>query len=254
MRRVFYLILLSLSLLNAENFIDLYRHKGIESVKNRFDALLKDPKYWSDYLKDYDVSLGYYESGKNVILCDKKDKILEVYDISSGKIERSFKSSVLVGKNGEKKKEGDLITPVGVYTIVSTFVPQDTFYGPVAFALSYPNLFDKLAGRNGHGIWIHGYPLKNDKRPDITKGCLVMKNDKIKNLKEILKPKKTYVIIAENRLKKANKEEIAKILSFLYRWKDSWAKSDINRYLSFYSKEFKRFDGKDFESFAKMKK
>ena len=33
-------------------------------------------------------------------------------------------------------------------------------------------------------------------------------------------------------------------MSSIFKWKDSWKTSDINTYLSFYSKDFKRADKK----------
>ena len=53
---------------------------------------------------------------------------------------------------------------------------------------------------------------------------------------------------------KAKKEDIALILSSIYKWKDAWKTSNINEYLSFYSKEFKRADRSDFNTFANQKK
>ena len=36
--------------------------------------------------------------------------------------------------------------------------------GQLAFVLSYPNTYDKVQGKNGHGIWIHGSPLDGRQR------------------------------------------------------------------------------------------
>ncbi len=253
-KKVFIVLSITSILLRGNNYIDLYRENGINKVKNLFDSLLKSEKYWNNYLKNYNTTFGYYEKEKYIVISSKADKTMDIFQVKKGNVKKVFSSDVLLGKDGEKKKEGDLTTPIGAYKIVSKFKPQDNFYGPMAFALSYPNLYDKLHGKNGHGIWIHGYPTNNKARPDITKGCLVLKNKKLEKLGKIIKPKNTYVIIGEYKLKKVNKKDIAKILSFLYSWKDSWGKNDIKKYLSFYSKNFKRFDGKNFTLFSKMKK
>ena len=57
-----------------------------------------------------------------------------------------------------------------------------------------------------------------------------------------------------DEIKKAKKEDIALILSSIYKWKDAWKTSNINEYLSFYSKDFKRADRSDFNTFANQKK
>ncbi|CAI6147276.1 MAG: hypothetical protein SPLUMA1_SPLUMAMAG1_01934 [uncultured Sulfurimonas sp.] len=59
----------------------------------------------------------------------------------------------------DKIREGDLRTPIGVYKLVKKLSKVDSFYGPLAFATSYPNSYDKYLGKNGSGIWIHGLPL-----------------------------------------------------------------------------------------------
>ena len=63
------------------------------------------------------------------------------------------------GKKGaDKKSEGDDKTPVGVYYIES-HLPKSKLsdlYGDSAYPLSYPNVWDRRHGRNGHGIWLHG--------------------------------------------------------------------------------------------------
>ncbi|WP_444543876.1 L,D-transpeptidase Cds6 family protein [Poseidonibacter ostreae] len=44
------------------------------------------------------------------------------------------------------------------------------------------------------------------------------------------------------------------ILSSIFEWKDSWKKSDIKKYLTYYSNDFKKSDGSNFEKFSKYKK
>ncbi len=254
MGRIVLSVLLLLSFLDAKNILDIYRFEGIGAVQKIFEHTLTEQKYWENYLKDYNTTYGYYQNEKYIVLSDKEKKTLNVFYIANDKIKKVFSNNIILGKDGVKKKEGDLVTPIGVYTIVSKFQPKDTFYGPVAFALSYPNLYDKIHNRDGHGIWIHGYPMDHESRPDTTKGCLVLKNNQLEDFSKTIVPPKTYIIISEKKLKKVKKRDIAKILSFLYKWRETWAKSNIDKYLSFYSKNFKRFDGEDFNSFANMKK
>jgi len=44
------------------------------------------------------------------------------------------------------------------------------------------------------------------------------------------------------------------ILSSIYKWKDAWKYSNIEEYLSFYSKEFKKSDKSNFAQFEDYKK
>ncbi len=243
------------TMLYSKNYIDIYRHDGIQEVKKLFDKELQDKAYWSNYLRDYDTTYGYFEKQKYIIVANKKSKKLDLfYADAKGNLQEIFTKDIITGKSGEKKKEGDLITPLGTYKITMSFVPKDTFYGPIAFSISYPNTFDRLSGRDGHGIWIHGYPLDHEKRPPVTKGCMVLKNDQLLELNSTIDPKNSFVIIHEDNLKPISKETIANILSFIYRWKSAWQNNDIDSYLSFYSKDFKSYDGLNLSSFSIKKR
>ena len=98
---------------------------------------------------------GYYEDVESLIVCEKDRKRCEVYHNEDDglKLVRAH-DDVIMGKSGDKIKRGDLKTPVGVYEITKRFKPMDQFYGPLAFVLSYPNLFDVLRGKNGDGIYL----------------------------------------------------------------------------------------------------
>ena len=255
MKKIVSIWLLIISTLFAQNYIEIYRNYGIDKIKKIFDNKLQQKPYWENYLKDYNTSFGYYEKAKYLIIANKSSKILNLYYADGkGKIKKIFTKSIITGKNGEKKKEGDLVTPVGAYRITLRFKPQNSFYGPVAFALSYPNIFDKLQGRDGHGIWIHGYPLDHEKRPPMTKGCMVLKNDQLLDINSTIDPTNCYVIIHEQNIKPIKKDTIAAILSFLYSWKYAWQYNNINKYLSFYAKEFKRFNGENLKAFSNEKR
>lgn len=255
MIKILLISILFLCSLQAKNYIDIYRYNGIQDVKEIFNNLLESTKYWDSYLKDYNTTYGYYEKEKYIVLSSKINKDMSVYHtLGNGKFTKVFSKNIILGKDGEKKKEGDLITPIGAYKITMRFKPKDTFYGPVAFSLSYPNLLDRLEGRDGHGIWIHGYPLNNEKRSPVTKGCLVLKNSQLIDLNNTINPQKAFVIIYEDKAPIVQKKDIAKILSFLYKWKEAWTNSNLDDYLSYYAKDFKRYNGEDFSDFSNEKR
>ncbi len=51
---------------------------------------------------------------------------------------------------GDKKTEGDLRTPIGVYDLVKKISNVDEFYGPLAFVISYPNIYDRYKENTSH--------------------------------------------------------------------------------------------------------
>ena len=164
------------------------------------------------------------------------------------------KIDVLTGLDGDKEKEGDLKTPLGVYRLTSILKNVDKFYGPFAFETSYPNMLDKLKNKDGHGIWIHGKPLKGNRDNNNTKGCIVMDNDKLEKLKNEINYKNTYLLISETTPLTATKEEIAKILAFIYKWRRAWRESNFDKYKTFYDASFKKYDGMNLKDFLDYKK
>ncbi len=94
----------------------------------------------------------------------------------------------------------------------------------------------------------------NADREKFTKGCIALDNNELENLEKKIDLSKTVLLTAENTLKKATKDEMALILSSIYKWKDAWKNSNINEYLSYYSNNFKRADKTGFSLFSEQKK
>jgi len=236
----------------SSDVVDIYRTKGILAVEKIIQKQLTTKKYWDDTLEDKDLSLGYFESIKYLIKCKKDLKDLVVYDTNTNK--EIMRSKVIVGKiAGDKQIEGDLKTPIGAYSLIQRLEKIDPFYGPLALATNYPNIYDKSQGKTGHGIWIHGVPV-DQKRDVFTKGCIALKNINLIKLDKNIDLKNTILQIYPKKSVKTNNDEIAILLSSLYSWKSAWVNGDIKTYLSFYDNSFKKPNGQDIVSFSKYKK
>jgi len=239
--------------ITASNIEELYLKEGIGAVKDKIEANLKSYDFWQKYLKNKDVKFGYYSSKTTIITVSKKQKKMISYSYADGVLSKNFSHDVITGKDGDKKVEGDLKTPVGVYDIVKRFTPPSNYYGPVAFELSYPNLLDKLSKKSGSGIWIHGLPMTGKRTNDYnTRGCVAFENDSLLEFAKII-GKSGIVMIAEGDLNLANSDDIASVLSSIFTWKDAWERNDINSYLKFYADDFIRFDGMSVANFKQMK-
>ena len=253
---MFRFIIFSLFALNAysTDFITIYRSEGINSVQREIENKLKDIKYWQEYLKDKNVDLGYYEFKKFVLLAQKEQSEITLYQKEENNHKLVLKDSVILGENqGDKYTEGDKKTPEGAYELIQKKVGLDSFYGPFALVTSYPNIFDQSIDKKGSGIWIHGMPFNMD-REKFTKGCIALNNNELENLEKNLDYNKTILLIAGKEFKKPTKEEMALILSSIYKWKDAWKNSNIDEYLSFYSNDFKRADKTGFNLFSEQKR
>ncbi len=234
------------------NAIDLYRYKGIDAVQKFLEKELQSKDFWLKRLQNKDVKLGYFENPTFVLFCNKLTRTLDVYKYKDKLKKITTFSDIIVGKLGEKQKEGDLRTPIGNYTLINRLIPGNTFYGPLAFVTSYPNLYDKLHDKKGYGIWIHGRPLDGE-RGDVSKGCIVLKNPQILYLDKIINYKKTVLEISQDPFY-ANKKDIASILALIYKWRAAWEKSDLNSYISYYAKDFHRSNGWNLQKFIDYKK
>lgn len=253
LNKILIIVFISMNLF-ALDFIDLYREKGIKSVEKEIEKRLKDKKYWESYLLDKDIELGYYESKKYIILTQKELGELALYKIvNKGSKELLLRDKVILGEVlGDKFLEGDKKTPLGVYDLTLKKTKLDQFYGPFALVTSYPNTYDKTLNKTGHGIWIHGMPL-NGNRENYTKGCIALDNPRLKELEKNINLKQTIIITSSSKLKKASKNDLALILASIYKWKDAWKNSNINKYLSYYSKDFRRYDNMSFNDFKVFK-
>ena len=263
MQNKFYFKLISASLFISfftsvlySDVLTNYRLHGIKNLEKELDYDLTQEKYWANSIKNLDTTFGYLESYTNILECDKSLASLVSYTKEAN---NSFsfmqRYDAFTGKiAGDKIKEGDLKTPIGIYTITRKLKKVDSFYGPMAFVTSYPNLYDRYKGKSGSGIWIHGFPIKEE-RNKFTKGCIAINNQNIQCLDKYINIEKTLLIIKENNKKKrVTKKQLSTILSSLYSWRYSWIYNQTEKYLQFYDASFIRFDGMELEKFSKYKR
>ena len=238
----------------AQDLVTLYRYEGINAVEKEIENKLKDITYWQDYFKDKNVDFGYYEFKKFVLVAQKEQAEIALYEKNGNDYKLILRNSVIVGENqGDKYTEGDKKTPEGAYELLEKKVGVDSFYGPFALVTSYPNVFDQSLDKKGSGIWIHGVPYDGN-RDKFTKGCIALNNSDLENLEKSIDLSKTVLLTLDNNFKKATKEDMVTILSTIYKWKDAWKYSNIEEYLSYYSKDFKRADKSGFDLFSEQKR
>ncbi len=173
---------------------------------------------------------------KYVILVEKMSQYMFVY---KGK-ELVDLYPITTGQAWEDKfREGDKRTPEGIYFFteymdVSKLPPM---YGNFAVALNYPNPYDKLLGKTGSGIWLHGSDANNRNNiPFSTRGCVVADNRDLDIIKRYIKlyntPIAIYKVISSEIV-------IDDVKSLIFKWKEAWESKNLEDFISFYSDNFK---------------
>jgi murein L,D-transpeptidase YafK len=250
-----FLILLFSFHLFANDLVTNYRLNGIKDIEQQLDLELAKEAYWNDYLKDVNLTFGYLESYNSLLICEKDSASLTLYRKNEKNLFTLIKNyQAYTGKErGDKVREGDLKTPIGIYELTKKIDKVDSFYGPLAFVTSYPNTYDVYRGKDGSGIWIHGLPTEQE-RDEFTKGCIAINNENIKCLERNISLEETLLIINESKIKRdVAFSTYSYLLSQLYAWRYDWIYNNLESYLSFYADEFIRFDGMDLERFKKYK-
>lgn len=185
--------------------------------------------------------------GSYAIFVSKSDSRIDVYEkLSDSSIVRvrSFRTST--GQvEGDKSEEGDLKTPEGIYYLVRIREQKELSrkYGIRAFDLNYPNLFDLLEAKTGHGIWLHGTDEPDRlNEPRTSEGCIVVHNEDIKALSEYITLYRTPIVIADKftyQNPPAQTELRDTIKSTILDWLNSWATQDFERFRDHYSNSFR---------------
>ena len=192
------------------------------------------------------------EDQKHVLLVDARRSRLYVYANRGGQLKFVTDYYISQGKLGVNKiKEGDQKTPIGIYYITSHLsgARLPDFYGSGALPINYPNEWDKINGRSGSGIWLHGTPSDSYSRPPLSSdGCVVLTNPDLHKLANAIEIGKTPVVISEsidfvNKTKWDNDRHLASRL--VESWKRDIESLSATRVMENYSSKFRSDRGED---------
>jgi murein L,D-transpeptidase YafK len=197
---------------------------------------------------------------KHAILVDTRSFRLYVFAVENGALRRLFDFYVSIGKGGdEKRSEGDEKTPLGLYRVAS-YLPGESLpdmYGRGAFPIDYPNEWDRLQGRTGGGIWIHGTEPDRYSRPPLSSlGCVTLSNEDFLRLRDAVEVGATPVVLSRGiRWVSPDSVEAVRqsVGAAIETWRRDWESRDVDRYLSHYSSSF-RTAGMNRAAFAAHKR
>nr|WP_217344632.1 L,D-transpeptidase family protein [Noviherbaspirillum sp. L7-7A]MBV0878797.1 L,D-transpeptidase family protein [Noviherbaspirillum sp. L7-7A] len=183
---------------------------------------------------------------KRVLVADARRSRLYVYENRQGELRFQQDFYISQGKLGiNKAREGDQKTPLGVYYITSRLAGHrlPDFYGVGALPLSYPNEWDKLQGREGSGIWLHGTPSRNYSRPPLSSdGCVVLTNPDLREVYAGVEINKTPVVIAgdaEFVPRQQVEAERAQAQAMVENWRAALEQQDFEQLRRHYASRFR---------------
>ena len=225
-----------------------------DEARVRLQRYLDAPRV--DYLPAPVVQLA--PSQAHVLLVDTSRSRLFVYANDLGRPRYVTDFYISLGKNGvEKSREGDQKTPLGVYRITSARERLPDFYGPGAYPIDYHNDWDRMNGRKGHGIWLHGTPSATYSRPPwATDGCIVLTNDDLARLVKYVDVTRTPVVIGQGvewQESRRWEDDRETFLAAFGQWKADWESRDVERYFAHYSASF-RTESRDLASWKASKR
>jgi murein L,D-transpeptidase YafK len=198
----------------------------------------------ADHVPSYLLRMG--PSQRHAIVVDASRLRAFVFENTDGTPRLVEDFYTTLGRNGiDKMREGDRKTPIGVYQVTSTIpgAKLPDLYGWGALPIDYPNEWDRLAGKTGYGIWLHGVPSDTYARaPWASDGCIALANPDIERLSRRVQAGATPVIIAD-RIEWVSREvagaEGAEIMQWLESWRRDWESLDSGRYLAHYAAGFR---------------
>jgi len=115
---------------------------------------------------------------ETILVAETDTSTLYRFAAIQGQIKIHDERYMSIGQNGVgKMRPWDRRTPLGIYFVVEQLDTSKLHerYGPTAFPLDYPNIWDRINRRGGDGIWIHGVAPGGDQRPPLdTDGCIAL--------------------------------------------------------------------------------
>ncbi len=228
----------------------------LKEIKNRYLAV--NDQHISNHIPSVLARIDdYYQ---HAVVIDLSKSRLYLFD-NTQQIPTLIKDFFIsMGRSGAGKiTEGDLKTPLGVY-FVQSYIAADQLadkYGAGAYPINYPNAWDRLNGKTGHGIWLHGTRSGTYNRPPLaSEGCVVLPNQDLLDLGEHIDLKNTPVLIGENIEWLAIdlwQQYQSKINQLHTQWKTDWESLNVDNYLSHYSARFTN-GKKNFSSWSDHKR
>jgi murein L,D-transpeptidase YafK len=188
------------------------------------------------------------ESTTTLFVAETSTALFHRFDQTSDGLVLRDSHYMSIGSSGSgKQRSGDRRTPLGAYFVTEQLDTSQLHdkYGVTAFPLDYPNVWDRLAKRDGDGIWVHGVLPGGERRPEQdTDGCIALPNEDLSRLAPVIIDNVTPVLVTLS-VDWVDEDSTfslrAELEDRIAEWADSQENGDLYAYLSLYSDEFQRW-------------
>ena len=176
-----------------------------------------------------------------VFVVEKESQHFFVFEFN-GTPKKIFQTSCSTGKNiGDKKLSGDKKTPEGIYFFTKIYDDAQLapIYGIRAFPTDYPNLMDRIAGKTGSAIWLHG--TNKNLKPRDSSGCVALRNSDLEKISKYITLNRTPIIITDKLGYEPfeSKTDLKQcLIQLVSGWKTALAQGTYHEYLSYYDSEY----------------
>jgi murein L,D-transpeptidase YafK len=178
----------------------------------------------------------------HVILVEKSSQRVFIYHFN-GDYRLVATYGCATGENpGDKQVSGDRKTPEGIYFFTKAVGEKylTSTYGARAFPMNYPNLRDRRRSKGGNNIWVHG--TNEELQEHSTNGCIVLVNADVVQLEAYIELWNTPIIV-EEKLQYEDRSTLVRqghlLAEKIDDWSQAWSQKDLDRYLSYYSSDFR---------------
>jgi len=179
------------------------------------------------------------QGNEYAIVVEKNTQHLFLYEYDGKRYKEINRFKCSTGEaSGAKSVSGDKRTPEGVYFFTKKYQKKDLapIYGTIAFSTDYPNFLDRIAGRDGHSIWMHG--TNKSLRPRDSNGCVALANSDIEKLSKYITLNRTPIIIVDKISYVTGdscKKNAESISNFLFNWNNALENGKYHEYLNYYN-------------------
>ncbi len=206
---------------------------------------------WTPTLSSHDYGperiVAVDKSSQTLIMLEQKSPLREV-----GRFSCTTGQSV-----GDKFVEGDLRTPEGVYFVGSKINRKLDWglYGNLAYSLNYPNPIDRIKGKTGGGIWLHG--RGKTFVPRDTLGCIALKVPDMREVEEQLSYGMPVIVgsdISWTQEEGKTSDMALNLVERLNAWANDW-QNESDAFFSYYDPALMNLsEGLDYKGFVDHKK